>query len=343
MNVPEPLIALLGAALVFLVVYLLFRPERGLFARWQRTARITQRVRREDALKHIHNCEMNGDRPTLQSLAGVLSLPLDKVAKLVEEMQTRELLHVVEGSIKLTPSGRQAALHILRSHRLWEHYLAERTGFPETEWHDQAEFYEHRLTPAETEALSAKLGHPTYDPHGDPIPTPEGEYVSPGGLSLPSAEVDIPLRIVHMEDEPEAVYAQLVAEGLHPGMQVRLIELDAQRVRFWAGEEEHVLAPIVAANITVLPLEEEAPSELGRPLTDMHPGQTGTVLALSPACRGLERRRLLDLGVLPGTRIHVEYRSPSGDPTAYRVRDAVIALRREQAAWIRISLEESLV
>ena len=59
---------------------------------------------------------------------------------------------------------------------------------------------------------------------------------------------------------------------------------------------------------------------------------------LSPQCRGPERRRLMDLGILPGTVIQAELVSPSGDPTAYRIRDALIALRKEQADWVRVEL-----
>jgi DtxR family Mn-dependent transcriptional regulator len=59
-------------------------------------------------------------------------------------------------------------------------------------------------------------------------------------------------------------------------------------------------------------------------------------VAISGACRGIERRRLMDLGVVPGTRIEAVMRSPSGDPTAYRLRGTLIAIRRQQAEKIRI-------
>jgi DtxR family Mn-dependent transcriptional regulator len=74
-------------------------------------------------------------------------------------------------------------------------------------------------------------------------------------------------------------------------------------------------------------------------LADLQPGQHGRVLGLTPACRGAERRRLLDLGFVPGTDVAVEMVSPGRDPTAYRVRGTLIALRREQAGLIRIAPE----
>lgn len=72
-----------------------------------------------------------------------------------------------------------------------------------------------------------------------------------------------------------------------------------------------------------------------RTLDQLQPGQTAAVVSLS--CTGPNRRRMLDLGILPGTTIAVEMVSPLGDPIAYRVRGAVIALRREQAREISIT------
>ena len=81
----------------------------------------------------------------------------------------------------------------------------------------------------------------------------------------------------------------------------------------------------------------------GVPLDRLNPGQRATVLRLSPGIRGAERRRLMDLGLLPGTEIKAELRSPSGDPTAYLVRGALLALRAVQARHIRVRVEAGAV
>ena len=73
-------------------------------------------------------------------------------------------------------------------------------------------------------------------------------------------------------------------------------------------------------------------------LDQLQPGAKARVTALTSA--GAERRRFMDLGILPGARIEVELQNPLGDPTAYRIRGAVIALRREQAHQIHIIMEE---
>lgn len=329
----EPLIALIAALILLAAVAGLFLV---VIPRWRRARRQTERIRMEDALKHILGCEMSGDRFTANSLAGALQITADQGADLLLEMERRGLLHVEHDSIRLTPIGRQSALHILRAHRLWERYLADETGVGELEWHGEAEWHEHQLTPEEAEALAARLGNPTHDPHGDPIPGAEGEMVPLASIPLISAQVNEPLRIVHIEDEPQAVFAQLLAEGLYPGMEVRLVERSPHRIRFWAGGDEHVLAPVVAANVSVARPSDNGRNLDGPWLSDLAQGERGRVVEISSQCRGLERRRLLDLGFLPGAELQAELISSGGDPVAYRIRGALIALRKEQADLIRI-------
>ncbi|MCB8942924.1 MAG: FeoA domain-containing protein [Ardenticatenaceae bacterium] len=335
---PDPLLSLGIAVLIIAIGSLLFWPERGLVSRWQQNQHMTERIHSEDALKHIHKCEMKGNYPTVESIAGALHVNLNETAAILNRMQADKLLVITKGEIHLTPQGREAALHIIRAHRLWERYLAEETGFPEAEWHGKAEKYEHMLTPEAANALAMQLGNPTHDPHGDPIPTAEGKIETHGGQALTAVPVDTLARIVHLEDEPEIVYAQLAAEGLHPGMFVRVMESSPERVRFWANGNEHILAPMVATNISVVPVPAETkvkPSN-GQLLGSLKLGETAEVTSLSPTCRGAERRRFMDLGILPGTKITAELRSPSGEPTAYRIRGAVIALRQSQANMIHV-------
>jgi DtxR family Mn-dependent transcriptional regulator len=303
---------------------------------------LNKRVLREDALKHIHQCEIHNRHPTVKSLAGALNVSTNEVAELLNSLEGGGFLEVRGDTFCLTSLGREYALQIIRAHRLWERYLADATGFDEEEWHVQAENYEHRLSPEDASALAARLGNPTHDPHGDPIPTSQGEMVYHERVALPSLPLDQPARIVHIEDEPEATFAQLVAEGLHVGQQIRVLESTPQRVRFWSGGDEHTLAPVIAANVAVVPLPEEHREEeqLGEKLTSLKPGQSGQVIEISPRVRGAERRRLMDLGILPGTVIKAELASPSGDPVAYRVRGANIALRSSQADQIRIERVE---
>lgn len=337
---PDPLATLFLGTILLAGALLLFWPERGLFSRWQRMRRLSQRILNEDALKHLYVAEVEGQRASLQSLAGALGISVDDAVQRLEVLERHEFVRAIDGAWRLTPAGREYALHIIRAHRLWERYLADTTGYSATEWHERAERYEHRLSPEDAHSLAAELGYPRYDPHGDPIPTDAGEMMPPSGVPLTAldAEAGQPARIVHIEDEPATIYAQLSAEGLRPGMEVCVLEKTPKRIRFWADGDEHVLAPMLANNLFVVSMPETVTADAYEtmPLSDLSPGERGRVVGISPACRGVERRRLLDLGVIPGTVIDVEMRSPGGDPTAYRVRGAVIALRREQADLIQI-------
>jgi len=327
-------IALLGASAVGVALW----PQRGLLAQWQRHRRLHRRMMREDALKHIYKTEMEGRRPTVQSVAGILRLSLDRTSSQLAELEEQRLLSYLDGELRLTPAGEQAAVQVIRAHRLWEQYLAEETGVRESEWHVKAERQEHVLTPDQADLLSAQLGHPARDPHGDPIPARTGEPVAAGGRPLTTMPLEEPASIVHIEDEPEAIYARLAAEHLRPGMKVRVLEKSPESIRFDADGDEHEMALSLASNIAVLPMEEDEnegadPTE---PLTVLRPGERGRVTAISKSCSGAGRRRLVDLGILPGTVIGAELASPTGDPTAYRVRGALLALRRDQAGSIRV-------
>lgn len=334
----NPLLALIIGAGVMVIAGVIFWPQSGLFYKLQKRRELTEKVLIEDTLKYIFKCERNQKTATVESLAGALSTSLAQASEILALTQSRGLLKLSENSFSLTDAGKRTATQIVRAHRLWERYLADTTGFDESDWHPQAERLEHKLTVEELDRLSASLGHPTHDPHGDPIPTRRGEWVSHGGVPLSDLELGVPSRIVHIEDEPDVIYAQIVAEELYPNMVVEIDEISANRIRFWTDDQEHVLAPIVAANISVVPLAEENQEIIieGVPLNSLKPGQSGVVTGISSLSRGVERRRLFDLGIIPGTTIEVEMVNPSGDPTAYRIRGSVIALRGNQARQIKV-------
>lgn len=334
----DPLKALAIFGLIVAVAAAFLMPKYGLYPRWKRARRGMKRVAIEDALKHIYDCEYRNRHCTMESIAGALLIPTDEAAELLTRLTSMGLLVTGDNGVRLTAEGTSYALRIIRVHRLWERYLADETSVPATEWHASAEQAEHILTPAQTDALAAQIGNPHFDPHGDPIPTPAGEMPPKLGFSLLSMNEGDFAVITHIEDEPETVFAQLAAFGLYVGMQVMLIERTNERVRFAADGEEIVLAPILANNITVASITEEE-QRITAPLpvlSSLAVGHEATVLGISKAMRGHQRRRLMDLGVVPGTNIRAEMRSASGDPVAYSIRGAMVALRQQHADMIFI-------
>ena len=312
-----------------------FVPRWGVVA-WLRRRRTAQRrIRTDDALKHIHHALAEDRTPSLESVAGALHVPIDRASRMLADMERdRFVYHTVDG-LALTPRGRARALHIIRAHRLWERHLADETGFDESDWHRKAERREHRITPEEADALSARLGHPVRDPHGDPIPTKGGRIHDHGGHPLTAMAGGDACRVVHVEDEPQDVYDRLVAGGFCPGLVIHVRDVSEVGYRVSVAGVEQTLSSLDAANLTVVPCEGGPDtSEAGIRLSSLRPGESGRVVGLSSQCRGAQRRRLMDLGVLPGAVIGVEMTSPGGDPVAYEVRDALIALRSRQADHI---------
>lgn len=332
-----------GTALVVFAVgggllAIFFWPNRGLVAWVRRITASTERIRAEDALKHLYTVEYVGRRASVEGLAGVLEVSRMVAARTVQRLTERKLAVVRDEAPMLTAEGRDYAVRILRTHRLWERYLADRTGVRPERWHASAEEAEHRVTSAEAEALAARLGHPRYDPHGDPIPTVAGEMPPSAGVALSTVEPGAQVVITHLEDEPPEIFERIAAIGLSPQLRFSVIGKDPESVRINVRGEELTLPQIVAANVTVLPLAEgESVQAATATLADLGPGESATVVGISARCQGPARRRLLDLGVVPGTDIVAEFESAGGDPMAYRIRGALIALREEQASWVDVA------
>jgi DtxR family Mn-dependent transcriptional regulator len=337
----DPRLALLGFAAFVVLLWLLLWPGRGLVPLLRRWNRAGTRVSMEDALKHLYKVERQGSDATLASMAGALGTGQQAAARVLEHLRDAGLV-AADRPLQLTDEGRDYALRVIRTHRLWERYLADRTGVAPRDWHAEAEEQEHILTGRDVEELAARLGHPRYDPHGDPIPTASGEIPDPLGVPLTRLAEGETGVVTHLEDEPGALYEQLVRSGLSPFMTIEVLARDGGRLRVRADGTELELDSVTAGNVTVertsaarapATAETVAPAHT---LADLTPGESGEVLGLSPACQGIQRRRLLDLGVVPGTRVRAELTGLGGGPVAYLIRGALIALRGEQQSWVRV-------
>lgn len=337
----EPLTLLLIGILFLLLMFILFQPNKGIIPIIRRNKSASQKVLLEDALKFIYNCEYNNINCTLNSIAGNLNISADAAAGIISKLQNMGMIQVDKEYIALNSEGRSYALRVIRVHRLWEKFLADETSMTEKEWHKAAEEIEHKLSDEDVDKLAAQIGNPVLDPHGDPIPTAKGEIPEKIGKHLTEMKPGEMATIIHIEDEPHTIYSQIVAEGLYPGMQIRMNELNDKRVKFEANGEECVLSPLIAKSITIGPFKLEKPVEGKlKPLSSLKVGEKGIVLGIAKSLRGQQRRRLMDLGIVPGTEIEAELESVTGDPVAYRVRGTTVALRKNQADKIYLVKEE---
>lgn len=331
------LMTLLAGLAVLLISGIIFWPGKGLTAKWKRSKMDAKRVLVEDSLKLLYDLEFRNKPCYIQTLAENLNISIDQTEDLFARLSELGLVEKDNQKVLLSSEGRTYALRIIRIHRLWERYLADHTSVIETEWHNQAEEKEHTISSSEADELAAKLGNPVFDPHGDPIPGADGKFPRMNGkplVNIPSGKLG---RIIHLEDEPKEIYAQLAASGLYPGMQIRMIENNMNRVRFEADGEICTLAPVIASNVTVVALEEaEEVKEKFETLSTLKINESAVVVGISPLCRGQQRRRLLDFGFVPGTEIRAQLQSLKGDPTAYEIRGGTIALRKNQSDLIQI-------
>lgn len=335
---PDPIWSLIiffiGAVLLFVIL------KYKLWNRWTYDRKHASRMMAEDILKQLYHVGNSGKATGITALAGALKLSESKAVDQIESMSRSGLIKTVNDTLELTTSGKQYALRIVRVHRLWEKYLSEKTGFDKSEWHDLAEEKEHRLNAEETERLYQDLGRPRFDPHGDPIPTEQGEVMDSISKPLPSLPPNTVGKIVHIEDEPEVIYRQIISKKLHIGSQIKITASNDHEIRFHAEGIEYELSPVVGSNISILPLSEQDQYEGGKTrLSGLDEGASAIVSGISAECRGANRRRLLDLGFIKGTPVQTEFNGPSANPKAYKIRNTLIALRNDQADMILIDQE----
>ncbi|MCB2221192.1 MAG: metal-dependent transcriptional regulator [Bacteroidetes bacterium] len=333
----QPGAMLIIGLLLMLLMFWIFWPKRGLLALLSKLKINNQRVHLEDALKFLFDCEYKNTICNVNSIAGNLNINMEQASRLVERLISMGLITMNDEAIRLTDTGRSNSLRVIRVHRVWEKYLADETSMAPADWHNEADRLEHFVTVEDTEKLAAQMGHPVYDPHGDPIPTIDGELPSPKGKPLNQMKAGESGVIIHIEDEPKYIYEQLVVQGLYPGMQVYVIHVIENKITFAANGEEYTFTPLFAAHLTVELLSDKAPEKQKHDLlSSLSMGEEAEIAGISPHCRGQQRRRLMDLGIVPGSLIAAEIKSASGDPVGYRVMGTTIGIRKQQAEQIFI-------
>ncbi|NTU86114.1 MAG: metal-dependent transcriptional regulator [Chloroflexales bacterium] len=184
-------------------------------------SRITPAI--EDYLKAIYTLQQQGAVTT--SLLGEQrgSKP-GSVTGMVKKLAEMNLVqHTPYQGVQLTPAGERIALEVIRHHRLLELFLVEALGYSWDEVHEEAEKLEHHISEKLEARIAARLGHPTIDPHGDPIPTVEGRIPQSSGVRLSDLEPDERARVVRMRDQSAERLRYLADLGLVPGAVIEIM------------------------------------------------------------------------------------------------------------------------
>jgi DtxR family transcriptional regulator, Mn-dependent transcriptional regulator len=209
----------------------------------------------EDYAKAIYALESREDAAVSNNaLAERLGVSAASASAMVKKLAGLGLVrHEPYKGVRLTADGLKVALEVLRHHRLLERYLAEELGVPWDRVHDEAEVLEHVLSEELEELIAAKLGHPTHDPHGDPIPTVDGQIVESPTLALRELAPGAAGVFVRVSDSDPEMLRYLAARGIKPGDDLEVVEKQPFDGPLFArfGDQVHVIGGALAAAMRV--------------------------------------------------------------------------------------------
>lgn len=182
----------------------------------------------EDHLKAIHALLPQGERAGTKDIAERLDIKASSVTVMLKKLAAKGLLrHEPYHGVRLTPKGTAAALKLVRKHRLWETFLVDRLGFGWDEVHDIAEQLEHVSSDKLTDRLDDYLGHPGFDPHGDPIPDRNGRIVERTTRALHTCAAGTRVRIAAVSGSTDGLLRLLDTKGLRIGIQLTVQDVHA--------------------------------------------------------------------------------------------------------------------
>lgn len=212
----------------------------------------------EDYLKCILALEAGqpaGQLVGMGEIATAMDVAPGTVTSMVKSLEKdRHVVYAPYAGVRLTNQGRKLALHVLRRHRLIELFLVDVLGLDWSEVHEEAERLEHAMSDKLIDRIDARLGFPTSDPHGDPIPDAEGQFRAAPTLSLAECPPGGTFKIVRVSDQQQDFLRFVERNGLKPGSHVAVTHrdplADAVTVRV-KGDAETTFGHSAAAKLWV--------------------------------------------------------------------------------------------
>jgi DtxR family Mn-dependent transcriptional regulator len=181
----------------------------------------------EDYLKAIYKLQRRSGSAANAAIAEELGVKPASVTGMVGKLVQMGLVrHAPYQGVQLSGDGEKVALEVLRHHRLVELYLTEFLGYPLDRVHEEADRLEHVISNELEERIAAKLGHPTVDPHGDPIPTREGSIAETGLDRLSEIAPDTAVVVRRVSDSDPDRLRYLAGLGLLPNAEVRVVAVE---------------------------------------------------------------------------------------------------------------------
>lgn len=240
---PGPMMCVV--AFVFYIIAVIAAPKKGVVVRYIQRYRLNKRIQVEDTLKQAFRLQQEG-LLNIQSLENKLTFGRSALNRHLQTLRSKGWLQTGANSLKLTEAGVKESEKLVRAHRLWETFLVKKIGLTEGQIHEDAEKYEHLLTDDILDEVDHKLGLPTTDPHGSPIP---GKFKAPNSpLFNLSANQKA---IITAEQISEYIQSQLWNLGLLPETQLSIINKGDDFLEVKQGDQRIKLKAELAGLINV--------------------------------------------------------------------------------------------
>jgi DtxR family transcriptional regulator, Mn-dependent transcriptional regulator len=219
----------------------------------------------ENYLKEIYNLELDHGQVTTSMLADRFGYSPATVTGMLKKLAgLKWVVYEPYQGVTLTDTGRAIALEVIRHHRLIETYLAQALNVPWDRVHEEAEKLEHVLSEYLEARIDELLGHPSFDPHGSPIPSLDGSVPQVDRLRLDALPSGSSAEIMEVCDRDPHLLARLDDLNLHPKTRIRVIDVEPLDglITIQVGGETHILGPTTASQIIVRPLPDAETREM---------------------------------------------------------------------------------
>ena len=239
---PGPAMCVVATLFYFIAVFL--SPSKGLIFRYVRNRKQDRTIEKEDIIKYLYK-EHTISSNTIGGMATKLGIKIGNVKRHLQQLKKDGLI-LLSDSVELTAKGKSSGEKLVRAHRLWETYLVDKIGLDDQEIHEEAEKYEHLLTAELLDQLDLKLGYPTTDPHGSPIPTKRITAANPLLKLKPKSKARISDNQINSEIE-----SKLWELGLTAQSSIQMVDIDQSKVIIKRGNEHIELEATLAEMINV--------------------------------------------------------------------------------------------
>jgi DtxR family Mn-dependent transcriptional regulator len=210
---------------------------------------------KEDYLKNIYHIEETGGKANTGNLASMLSVSPASVSEMVTKLSKQGWIeNIPYHGFKLTREGEKISVNLVRKHRLLEVFLQQNLNYEWDEVHAEAERLEHMVSDKFIDKLDEYLGHPKFDPHGDPIPDRHGRIPATHYKLLSNAETGKEYIIAKVNDASKEILKYLSKIGLMLNSKIQLTEKISfdSSVVISIGSKKHLLSQKMAEQIFVV-------------------------------------------------------------------------------------------